>query len=238
MASGQTSAAVKSVFVADDTAFVRDRFKTALEAGGHATVTARSGQELLAHLRERPADLVVLDLRIAGGKGLGLVRSVQGLEPRPSIVVFSGTIASSSEVRELAELGIAGYVNEYAADHHILPALSPYLFPDAISRRTSPRYALGVPVSLRMGTKLARAVTLNVSRGGLAIRTTSPLDLGSNLKVRFRLPGTPQDVEAGATVAWVDRRIGMGVRFTAIGVDEQAIVTAFVTDHFFSNRKA
>jgi len=240
MAPVCTSAAARAVFVADDTAFVRDRFKTALEAAGHQALTARTGHELLAQLRNRPgvADLVVVDLRIAGGKGVALIRSLRGIDDRLPIVVFSGTIASAKEVRELSDIGIAGYINEYAADHHILPGLSPHLFPDTLSRRTSPRLSVGVAISYRVGSKLAQAVTLSVSRGGLAIRTTSLLDVGTNIKVRFRLPGTPREVEAGATVAWVDRRVGMGVRFSAIGVEEQAIVGDFVDARFFSNRKA
>src|SRR2546426_7253863 len=32
--------------------------------------------------------------------------------------------------------------------------------------------------------------TLNLSRGGIAIRTTSPLDAAMKIKVRFRMPGS------------------------------------------------
>ena len=35
--------AVKTVIVADDTAFVRDRFRAALAQGGHETLTVRNG---------------------------------------------------------------------------------------------------------------------------------------------------------------------------------------------------
>ena len=46
--TASTSVAGRTVLVADDTAFVRDRFKAAIEAAGHSAVTAQSGQELLA----------------------------------------------------------------------------------------------------------------------------------------------------------------------------------------------
>ena len=35
---------------------------------------------------------------------------------------------------------------------------------------------LGIPVAYRFGNTIAAALTLNISHGGLAIRTTSPLD--------------------------------------------------------------
>jgi CheY-like chemotaxis protein len=41
------AAATKTVVVADDTAFVRDRFKTALERAGHTTITVANGTELV-----------------------------------------------------------------------------------------------------------------------------------------------------------------------------------------------
>ena len=41
----------RTVLVADDTAFVRDRFKAAIESAGHKAVTVQTGQEVLAQIR-------------------------------------------------------------------------------------------------------------------------------------------------------------------------------------------
>ncbi len=64
--------AVKTVLVADDTAFVRDRFSTAIVAAGHRAVTVPTGAELLAHVQSAGSqvDLVVLDLRLPQGHGV------------------------------------------------------------------------------------------------------------------------------------------------------------------------
>jgi CheY-like chemotaxis protein len=48
-----TVATEKTVLVADDTAFVRDRFRTALEGAGHRAVTVGTGLELLATVRKQ-----------------------------------------------------------------------------------------------------------------------------------------------------------------------------------------
>jgi uncharacterized protein (TIGR02266 family) len=233
--------AVKTVIVADDTAFVRDRFKAALEGAGHRAVTVRTGPELLAAFRTSPAaiDLIVLDLRLPQAHGVALVRALRKIDAaRPPIVVFSGTIASADEVRELATFGIAGYVNEYTAVQHILPALSPHLFPDDYNRRSSPRVVLGIPVAYRFGNTIATSLTLNISHGGLAVRTTTPLEVGAPVKARFRLPGGRTDIDAEARVAWTDRRVGMGLQFTNLAADTQSTIDDFVQSHFFSNRKA
>jgi len=233
--------AVKTVIVADDTAFVRDRFQGALHAAGHRVSAVADATELLARVRgERCAiDLVVLDLRLAPMQGVAIVRALRAIDGfQAPIVVFSGTIANADEVRELAQLGVAGYVNEYSAVQHIVPALAPHLFPHQFNRRSSPRVILGVSVAYRLGNTIAAAVTLNVSRDGIAIRTTSPLDPGTIVRVRFRLPGVHGEIETEAQVRWAERRVGMGLQFTRIDAAARVAIDEFVRSNFFSNRKA
>lgn len=233
--------AVKTVIVADDTAFVRDRFRTALDAAGHRASAVADASALLARVRHDRSgiDLVVLDLRLPPVQGVSLVRALRAIDGfEAPIVVFSGTIAHADEVRELSRLGVAGYVNEYSAVQHIVPALAPHLFPNQFNRRSSPRAVLGISVAYRLGNTIAAAVTLNISRGGLAIRTTSPLDAGTLVKVRFRLPGAAREIDADAQVKWAERRVGMGLQFTRIELADQSAIDEFVRAHFFSNRKA
>ena len=231
----------KTVIVADDTAFVRDRFATALLGAGHTALTVKSAAELLVRVRADLAkiDLIVLDLRLPHAGGVELVRSIRKLDQgRLPILVFSGTIATADEVRELAALGVAGYVNEYSAVQHILPSLAPHLFPDNFNRRGSPRVVLGIPITYRFGNTIAAALSLNLSRGGIAIRTTSPLEQGATSRIRFRLPGSKTEIEAEGRVAWSDRRHGMGLQFEKVTGPDQTAIDEFVDAHFFSSRKA
>jgi uncharacterized protein (TIGR02266 family) len=221
----------KTVVIADDTPFVRERFKAAIEHAGHRAYTVKSAAELLARVRaDLPdIDLVVVDLRLPHAGGVDLVRSIRKLDGgQLPIMVFSGTISGASEVRELAGLGIAGYVNEYSASQQILPSLAPHLFPDNFNRRSSARVSLGIPVAYRFGNTIAAAVTLNLGRGGLAIRTMSPLESATRARIRFRLPNTKRDVDADARVAWSDRRVGMGMQFERIDAADQSAVEEFV----------
>src|SRR3954465_11894967 len=236
-----TSVGTKTVVIADDTAFVRDRFRAAIENAGHKAIVVKSAAELLARVRADldQIDLIVVDLRLPPAPRADLVRSIRKLDDgRLPVLIFSGTIANADEVRELAALGVAGDGNEYSAVQPTLPSLAPHLFPDNFNRRSSPRVVLGIPIQYRFGNTIAAALTLNLSHGGLAIRTTSPLDGGAKIKVRFRMPGSKKDIDAEGHVAWSDRRVGMGIQFEIVDPATQAVTAHFAAPHFFSNRKA
>ena len=217
----------KTVLVAADTPFVRDRFQAALDAAGHRAVVVKSVAQLLArvHADLDELDLIVLDLRMPHASGIELVRRIRKLDQgRLPILVFSGTVTSAEEVRELAALGVGGYLNEYSAVEHILPSIAPHLFPDTFNRRGGPRVVMGIPVSYRAGGTIAAALSLNLSRGGIAIRTSGPLPRDAAVKLRFALPGAKRELESEGVVCWSDERAGMGMRFTSVKPADQTAV--------------
>jgi uncharacterized protein (TIGR02266 family) len=218
------SSSAKTILIAHRVAAVRDRFAAALADARHEFVTADSeaGARRAAANRDLPISL----------DGVAFVRMLKQDAGRTlPVVVFSGTLSSAAQVPMLLALGIGGYVNEHAATPQILPALAPHLFPDNFNRRASLRIALGVPVSYRAGQTIAGAVTLDVGKGGLAIRTMNPLAPGTEVLLKFRLPNAGEDIEASGRVAWSDRKVGFGVQFERVAQDDQTAIDAFVDDH-------
>ena len=84
----------KTVIIADDTAYVRDRFAAALSDAGHRPILAGNVSELLACLRGAGArlDLLVIDLQLPGGKGLDLLKTIRDGGCQAPMLIFSGTI--------------------------------------------------------------------------------------------------------------------------------------------------
>ena len=80
---------------------------------------------------------------------------------------------------------------------------------------------LGIPIAYRFGNTIAAAVTLNISRGGVAVRTTNPLDKGIVVKTRFRMPMGKKDIDVESKVAWSDKRVGMGLEFIGPRAEDQ-----------------
>jgi uncharacterized protein (TIGR02266 family) len=223
----------KTILIAHRQAAVRDRFAAALADARHTFVTA--ADEDAAHDAaadpERPISLALVDLGLAED-GVAFIRALRGTAGRPvPVVVFAGTVETADHVRMLLDVHVAGYVNEHAATPQILPALAPHLFPDSFNRRTSPRVKLGVPVSYKAGQTIMGSLTLDIGRGGLAIRTMSPLEAGTPVHVKLRLPGEAAEIEASGRVAWSDRKVGMGIQFDRLEAGGQAAIDAFVDEH-------
>ena len=76
--------------------------------------------------------------------------------------------------------------------------------------------------SYRFGNTIAAALTLNISHGGLAVRTTSPLDGRHDAaSCASGCPPARRTSTPKRRVAWVDRRVGMGLQFTKIDAGDQ-----------------
>ncbi len=225
------AASSRTVLIASVAAGVRDRFAEALLVAGHRTLTATRTSDLLGSVDSARPDLLLLDLGLEGGDGVSLVRRVRDYAVSLPIIVFSGSLAGADDVRRLAPLGVTGYVNEHLDAQRILPSLAPYLFPDSFNRRSSTRVVLAIPLSYRFDNTIGGAVTLNISKGGLAIRTISPLAVSTEVRARFRLPGVDREIGADSRVVWSDRRVGMGLQFEQVEAGDQTAVDEYVDRH-------
>ena len=220
----------KIILIAHRDGGVRDRFAAALADARHRYITADSETAARAALADGQAgvSLALIDLGLAED-GVGFIRGLRDRAGRTlPLVVFAGTVTSADQARALLALNVGGYVNEHAATPQILPSLAPHLFPDNFNRRASARVTLGIPVSYRAGQTIAGALTLNIGKGGLAIRTMSPLAPDTVVHLKFRLPGRGPEIEIDGRVAWSDRKVGMGLRFERIADDDQTAIDAFV----------
>ena len=189
---------------------MRDRFKAALDTAGHRAMMVKSVAQLLAHVRADfdDLDLIVLDLRMPHASGVELVKRIRKLDSgRLPILVFSGSVTSVEEVRELAALGVAGYLNEYIAVEHILPSMAPHLFPETFNRREQPARRDGHPglISGRQD---------HCGRAGAQLEPRrrrdpdqNPPVRGTAMKLKFALPGAQaRDRDRGASSAGAIRR--------------------------------
>jgi len=87
------------VLVVDDDTLARAFARMVLLAGGHEVIEARSGEEALDRMAERPPDCIVLDLVMPGLTGLEVMEVLSGRSETTPIVVVSGTIDEGDRER-------------------------------------------------------------------------------------------------------------------------------------------
>ncbi|MGF7161636.1 two-component system phosphate regulon response regulator OmpR [Rhodoligotrophos appendicifer] len=96
------------IIVVDDEADLRDMLSEYLARHGFAVSVASNGEEMRAILRDRPAHLVTLDLRMPGEDGFALAKHLRDQGPIGIIMVT----ASSEKVDQIVglELGADDYI--------------------------------------------------------------------------------------------------------------------------------
>lgn len=70
--------------------------------------------------------------------------------------------------------------------------------------------------------------SLDLGRGGIAIRTLNPLDLNDKVRLRFRVPGSNSEIYTEARIVWRISGAGIGLQFEEVTRDDQATMARFV----------
>ena len=97
--SARSPASGHTILVADDSVDMRFVIRHALEAEGHAVVTAGTVREALDVLDEpAPVSLVISDVRMPGEDGFDLLRVVRHRFPSLPVVLMTGMPITDDDV--------------------------------------------------------------------------------------------------------------------------------------------
>lgn len=77
----------KAIYVADDEQNIRDVVKSFLESEGYCVTAFEDGDELLAAFREKPCDLVILDVMMPGTSGFNICSELRKISTVPIIML-------------------------------------------------------------------------------------------------------------------------------------------------------
>ena len=120
-AAQAAAAAGKSILVVDDLQSNLELAEIVLRHLGYGVFLARGMQSALQHMRQRPPDLVLSDVRMEGGDGYELlseVRSDWALRAIPFILITSFTVADDERDHGLA-LGADRFLARPIAPHSL-----------------------------------------------------------------------------------------------------------------------
>lgn len=79
------------VFIADDSAPVRERLKTMLSELQGVEVAGQAGDavEATKSILELKPDVVILDIRMPGGGGIDTLRNIKRVTPAPRVIMLT-----------------------------------------------------------------------------------------------------------------------------------------------------
>jgi two-component system, OmpR family, KDP operon response regulator KdpE len=155
------------VLVADDEPAMRRGICTALTARGYLVDEARNGEEALVSIRDRPADLILLDMNMPGMGGIEACRRIRSGSPAVGIVMVTVRDGEDDTVAAL-EAGADDYITKPFGVRELLARIG------ALIRRGRTDVAHG-PDIIRAGKLELDPVHRILRKAGLEIRL-SPIE--------------------------------------------------------------
>jgi type IV pilus assembly protein PilZ len=107
---------------------------------------------------------------------------------------------------------------------------------DKDDKRLDERHAITLRVDYKRMNTFFADYAKNISKGGTFIRTSKPLDVGTEFVFVLSIPGQPDQLQLRGEVMWTvdedhasdEHPAGMGIRFRFVDDAERAELEAFV----------
>ena len=167
----------------------------------------------IALMDRKKFEAVVVDFSVPGADAL-----LEGVRHRSGEkTMVAAILAGETSVAEAFALGAKFVLYEPITLERALQglrAVKNLMYPQRRQQLRKPAYA---PVCLKFtpGREI-KAVVLNVSEGGMAVRLPEATAVRQVMRARFSLPGMRDPIDVQGEVAWVDKNCRAGIRFVRL----------------------
>lgn len=100
------------ILVVDDEPQIRELLCMYLTQKGFYAAAAASSEEALKRVKEKPVDLVVLDIGLAGEDGLQVLGTLKAADPKLRVIMLTGMGFVEDLLQEAQQKGADGYVSK------------------------------------------------------------------------------------------------------------------------------
>jgi c-di-GMP-binding flagellar brake protein YcgR len=100
-------------------------------------------------------------------------------------------------------------------------------------RRRNTRVAIQIPVAFvaENGARQRKALTSDISQGGMSLRLARRAEDSGPIRIKFTLPGTNNDIECAAEVAWEGSGPQAGIRFVNLSAEKRDQLKSWLARH-------
>ena len=223
---------ILNVLVVDDEAVVRDLLKRFLNLLPVKAVIAAGGQEALELAKKEKFDLVFLDIRMPGMNGLEVFSEIRKIIPGAPCVFMTGYGSAEEELLNKIKDSNIQCLRKPFEDLNLLKdiitkAASKVISPrEPKEKRSSLRLDLALAVEYTLDGRLKKAVSRNISLGGIRLLTDESLAVGTRLDLRLKNARRDKACLVKAEVVWVkssDEKEGYfdaGLKFIEMNINE------------------
>jgi two-component system KDP operon response regulator KdpE len=149
------SSQVSRVLIVDDEPVMRKVLRSALSAVGYTTQEAPDGETALGTIKERPVDLVLLDINMPGVGGIESCRRIRKIAPRVGIVMITVRDQEDEKVEAL-EAGADDYVTKPFLLRELLARVRAVLRRSHIDEAPQARYLRAGELEVDLDSRLLR----------------------------------------------------------------------------------
>ncbi|MDP3729278.1 MAG: response regulator [bacterium] len=101
------------ILITDDDPNTRETFKDVLEAKGYKVATAATGEEAIERSRERPSDILFMDMKLSALNGLETYLAIKEINPKVIAVIITGYYEETKDLVDKAlEKGVYTYLKK------------------------------------------------------------------------------------------------------------------------------
>ena len=220
----------KKILILDDSSFMRRLLSDMLTGLNYDVTAVDNGQDACQKVADARYDMIITDMNMPVMDGLEFTRQVRTYPNSRFVpIVMLSSETDDRKIAQAKELGVATFLSKPPKAGQIKAILQVIL-----GKRGSPR--LPVKLAVFCGEeKKCFGYTVNMSAGGLFLRTDQPLPPGEEVKLEFSLPGNNQPILCRGRVAWVTSAKtpanahhppGMGIEF--LDLEEERELKGFL----------
>ena len=118
--SARAAETASSILLVEDKDSLRAMLRLALEAQGHAVIEARDEVEAIAALRDAQPAVVLSDLRLPVGDGLGVLRAAKEADPELPVIVMTAHGSIQDAVAAMKQGALDFLAKPVDPDHLLL----------------------------------------------------------------------------------------------------------------------
>ena len=157
---------------------------------------------------------VIIDLEL-GDEALQLLKKLRDLTSHRHAISFA--IVANEIEAGMDRKAFATFVlrRPFSAPSVIrtLRASYPLTFRE---RRRDYRYPIEMRTMVRVDSAESPASSINISETGIALHSSTPLNIGTRVQLRLELPGVAEPLNMSGEVRWTDPRGRTGIHFLEV----------------------